>query len=184
MDQKSPMNKPNFPKQVDKKPAEKQSNRNNTEGQKEPNSNQPQGRNLVKQISKQQIKNKPKTLDVSKNINKTQQRSSSVTSKQQAKPSCNNKPAKQSESIQNRTQSAETSDTANKSNKPCCKDCLNQICQQFLEKDIKTILASNRSNGALYYKVKFQDNSTNWYFPCKIPAHLIREFHTKRTMSG
>ena len=55
MDQKSPMNKPNFPKKVDKKPAGKQSNKDNT-GQKEPDSNQPQGRNLVKQILKQQIK--------------------------------------------------------------------------------------------------------------------------------
>ena len=184
MDQRSLMNKPNFPKQVDKKPARKQSNKNNTEGQREPDSNQPQWRNLVKQISKQQIKNKPKTLDVSKNINKTQQRSSSVTSKQQAKPSCNNKPAKQTESSAHRPQSAETSDKANRSSMPCCKDCLNKTCKQFSEKDIKTILASNRSNGALYYKVKFQDNSSNWYFPCKIPSHLIREFHTKRTMSG
>ena len=36
----------------------------------------------------------------------------------------------------------------------------------------------------MYYKLKWQDNSTDWYFPCKIPGHLIREFHANRTMSG
>ena len=68
--------------------------------------------------------------------------------------------------------------------KPTCKDCKTNTCKPFTESEIKSILTSNRSNGALYYKVKFQNNTTNWFFPCKIPSHLVREFHTKRTMSG
>ena len=49
---------------------------------------------------------------------------------------------------------------------------------------IKSIAASQRSNGALYYEVKWNDGTSGWYFPCKIPNHLIREYHANRTMSG
>lgn len=67
---------------------------------------------------------------------------------------------------------------------PSCIDCKAGTCKPISEKDIKAIVASQRSNGALYYKLKWQDNSTDWYFPCKIPGHLIREYHANRTMSG
>ena len=49
---------------------------------------------------------------------------------------------------------------------------------------IKSIAASQRSKGALYYKVKWNDGTSDWYFPCKIPNHMIREYHANRTMSG
>ena len=67
---------------------------------------------------------------------------------------------------------------------PSCIDCKAGNCKPINEQDIKAIVASQRSNGALYYKLKWQDNSTDWYFPCKIPSHLIREYHANRTMSG
>ena len=67
---------------------------------------------------------------------------------------------------------------------PSCIDCKAGSCKPINEKEIKAIVASQRSNGALYYKLKWQDNSTDWYFPCKIPGHLIREYHANRTMSG
>ena len=67
---------------------------------------------------------------------------------------------------------------------PSCIDCKAGNCRPINEKDIKAIVASQRSNGALYYKLKWQDNSTDWYFPCKIPGQLIREYHANRTMSG
>ena len=53
-------------------------------------------------------------------------------------------------------------------------DCKAGNCKPCNEKDIKAIVSSQRSNGALYYKIKWQDNSTDWYFPCKIPGSLIR----------
>lgn len=49
---------------------------------------------------------------------------------------------------------------------------------------IDRLLASNRGNGTLYYKVKFSTGNTEWHFPCKIPSHLVRQFHADRTMSG
>ena len=67
---------------------------------------------------------------------------------------------------------------------PSCIDCKAGNCKPINEQDIKAIVTSQRSNGALYYKLKWQDNSTDWYFPCKIPGHLIREYHVHRTMSG
>ena len=67
---------------------------------------------------------------------------------------------------------------------PSCIDCKAGSCKPINEKDIKAIVASQRSNGALYYKLKWQDNSSDWYFPCKIPGQLIREYHVNRTMSG
>ena len=45
-------------------------------------------------------------------------------------------------------------------------------------------MSSQRSNGALYYKVKWNNSKSDWYFPCKIPNNLIREYHVHRTMSG
>ena len=67
---------------------------------------------------------------------------------------------------------------------PSCIDCKAGNCKPIKETDIKAIVASQRSNGALYYKLKWQDNSTDWYFSCKIPSHMIRECHANRTMSG
>ena len=67
---------------------------------------------------------------------------------------------------------------------PSCKDCKFDKCTPFNSNDIKAIIASQRSNGALYYKIKWQNGTSDWYFPCKIPNHLIREYHANRTMSG
>ena len=67
---------------------------------------------------------------------------------------------------------------------PSCIDCKAGNCKPCNEKDIKAIVSSQRGNGALYYKIKWQDNSTDWYFPCKIPGNLIREYHANGTMSG
>ena len=39
----------------------------------------------------------------------------------------------------------------------------------------------------MYYRVKFADKEkypTDWYFSCKIPSQLIRQFHANRTMQG
>jgi hypothetical protein len=58
-----------------------------------------------------------------------------------------------------------------------CIECRKGICKPFKVEDIKAILASNRSNGALYYKIKFNNNSTEWHYDCKVPNQLIREFH-------
>ncbi|CAC5385460.1 unnamed protein product [Mytilus coruscus] len=73
-----------------------------------------------------------------------------------------------------------------KDNKPSCQDCKNNKCKAFKEEEIQQVLSSVRGNGTLYYKLKFTDKSRNteWYFPCKVPAKLIREFHVQRTMSG
>ncbi|CAG2255191.1 unnamed protein product [Mytilus edulis] len=73
-----------------------------------------------------------------------------------------------------------------KDNKPSCQDCKNNKCKAFKEEEIQQVLSSVRGNGTLYYKLKFTDKSRNteWYFPCKVPAKLIREFHAQRTMSG
>ena len=103
----------------------------------------------------------------------------SAINKPAAEPNARNQPSEANKTNQAKPQ---PKDSANKT--PTCKDCSYNICQAFSESDIKSILTSKRSNGALYYKVKFHDNSTNWFFPCKIPSHLIREFHSKRTMSG
>ena len=50
---------------------------------------------------------------------------------------------------------------------PSCIDCKAGNCKPINKKDIKAIAASQRSNGALYYKLKWQDNSTDWYFHVK-----------------
>ena len=67
---------------------------------------------------------------------------------------------------------------------PLCKDCISGNCKMFEQTLIKSTAASQRSNGALYYKVKWNDGTSDWYFPCKIPNHMIREYHANRRMSG
>ena len=69
-------------------------------------------------------------------------------------------------------------------NKPSCRECQNGNCSPFRQNEIKEIMSSSRSNGALYYKIKFRNNTTAWHFSCKIPQHLIREYHANRTMTG
>ena len=68
--------------------------------------------------------------------------------------------------------------------RPSCRDCKRGSCTPFKEDMIDRLLASNRGNGTLYYKVKFSTGNTEWHFPCKIPSHLVRQFHADRTMSG
>lgn len=80
--------------------------------------------------------------------------------------------------------------TQSKSQKPKivgCKDCAsNGKCIPFQEPEIEKVLCSKNSNGQLYYRLKFTDKSqpSSWFFPCKIPSRLIREFHINRTASG
>ena len=83
------------------------------------------------------------------------------------------------------TAKSKTNDQVNGS-KPSCKDCERGNCKPFSESEIESIVSSARGNGVLYYKVKFADKTrkTDWYFTCKIPSRLVREFHAKRTMSG
>ena len=113
-----------------------------------------------------------------KQQNTTQPHANNTPSATVEKPNARNQPA----SSKTNKQQTQSQDNSNKT--PACQDCLNNSCKAFSETDIKSILSSNRSNGAMYYRLKFHDNSTNWFFPCKVPSHLIREFHTKRTMSG
>ncbi|VDI68472.1 Hypothetical predicted protein [Mytilus galloprovincialis] len=100
----------------------------------------------------------------------------------------NQQPAQNSETNK-RSASPSGDSTVNqpvKDNKPSCQDCKNNKCKAFKEEEIHQVLSSVRGNGTLYYKLKFTDKSRNteWYFPCKVPAKLIREFHAQRTMSG
>ncbi|CAG2190886.1 unnamed protein product [Mytilus edulis] len=100
----------------------------------------------------------------------------------------NQQPAQNSETNK-RTVGPSVDSTVNapvKDNKPSCQDCKNNKCKAFKEEEIQQVLSSVRGNGTLYYKLKFTDKSRNteWYFPCKVPAKLIREFHAHRTMSG
>ena len=118
--------------------------------------------------NKQMQQQKPKPNEDTTTNTKTP----SVKEKRSAKHTSSNDPAKETQQ-------------QGKTNKvPSCKDCKANKCKPFLETEFKSILASNRSNKAIYYKVKLQNNTTNWFFPCKIPSHLIRQFHTNRTMSG
>ena len=113
-----------------------------------------------------------------KQQNTTQLHANNTPSATVEKPNARNQPA----SSKTNKQQTQSQDNSNKT--PACQDCLNNSCKAFSDTDIKSILSSNRSNGAMYYRLKFHDTSTNWFFPCKVPSHLIREFHTKRTMSG
>jgi len=73
------------------------------------------------------------------------------------------------------------------STKPSCQDCRRGNCRPFSENEIEAVISSARGNGTLYYKLKFVDkvnHPTDWYFPCKIPSKLIREFHANRNMQG
>ncbi|CAC5378936.1 Retrovirus-related Pol polyprotein from transposon 297 [Mytilus coruscus] len=73
-----------------------------------------------------------------------------------------------------------------KDTRPSCKDCDRGNCKPFSENEIDSIVSSARGNGTLYYKIKFIEKTrkTDWYFTCKIPCRLVREFHAKRTMGG
>ncbi|VDI78894.1 Hypothetical predicted protein [Mytilus galloprovincialis] len=68
--------------------------------------------------------------------------------------------------------------------KPSCQDCKRGNCTPFREENIDRLMASNRGNGTLYYKIKFKTGQTEWHFPCKIPTNIVRQFHADRTMSG
>ena len=57
---------------------------------------------------------------------------------------------------------------------PSCKACKTNSCTKFNADEIKAIVSSQRSNGALYYKVKWSNGTSDRYFPCKIPDNLSR----------
>ena len=158
----------------------------NRQNSAEPKGNQPQTKNHKgnnhntgqSNSGKNSGKNSS-TTEVSKN-----------RSKQPAKESASTNHGKQNDQT-NQNQQKVNQNTNGKQKKqdkkgiiPSCIDCKAGNCKPIDEKDIKAIVASQRSNRAMYYKLKWQDNSTDWYFPCKIPGHLIREFHANRTMSG
>ena len=58
--------------------------------------------------------------------------------------------------------------------------------RMFSVEDIDKLLSSQRSNGILYYRVKWKQpgSGTTWEYASSIPQVLIREFHASRTMSG
>ena len=97
-----------------------------------------------------------------------------------------NKHANDSKGIQDKQKgSNDTIESKLKGSKvPSCKACKTNSCIKFNADEIKAIVSSQRSNGALYYKVKWSNGTSDWYFPCKIPDNLIREYHVHRTMSG
>ena len=58
--------------------------------------------------------------------------------------------------------------------------------KMFSAVDIDRLLSSQRSNGILYYRVKWKQpgSGTTWEYASSIPSMLIREFHASRTMAG
>ena len=56
----------------------------------------------------------------------------------------------------------------------------------FSVEDIDKLLSSRRSNGILYYRVKWKHpgSGSTWEYASSIPQVIIREFHASRTMSG
>ena len=58
--------------------------------------------------------------------------------------------------------------------------------KMFSVEDIDKLLSSRRSNGILYYRVKWKHpgSESTWEYASSIPQVIIREFHASRTMSG
>ena len=58
--------------------------------------------------------------------------------------------------------------------------------KMFSVEDIDKLLSSRRSNGILYYRVKWKHpgSGSTWEYASSIPQVIIREFHASRTMSG
>ena len=58
--------------------------------------------------------------------------------------------------------------------------------KMFYVEDIDKLLSSRRSNGILYYRVKWKHpgSGSTWEYASSIPQVIIREFHASRTMSG
>ena len=177
-------------KQTGKSQANKQAgNRNQGENTKDAgqsksnkysesrNQNAPKSENskeMTKQTSREQ-----KQLKHSNNPDSEAITEQKVAKSNQQNPKTQSVGNKNSRTLQPTNQGKEKRKTI-----PSCKDCKSGGCKMFNSQDIKAILASQRSNGALYYKVKWQNGTTDWYFPCKIPNQLIREYHANRTMSG
>ena len=58
--------------------------------------------------------------------------------------------------------------------------------KMFSVKDIDKLLSSRRSNGILYYRVKWKHpgSGSTYEYASTIPQVIIREFHASCTMSG
>ena len=58
--------------------------------------------------------------------------------------------------------------------------------KMFSVEDIDKLLSSHRSNGILYYRVKWKHpgSGSTWEYASSIPQVILREFHASRTMSG
>ena len=58
--------------------------------------------------------------------------------------------------------------------------------KMYSVEDIDKLLSSRRSNGILYYRVKWKHpgSGSTWEYASSIPQVIIREFHASRTMSG
>ena len=58
--------------------------------------------------------------------------------------------------------------------------------KMFSVEDIDKLLSSPRSNGILYYRVKWKHpgSGSTWEYASSIPQVIIREFHASCTMSG
>ena len=58
--------------------------------------------------------------------------------------------------------------------------------KMYSVEDIDKLLSSRRSNGILYYRVKWKHpgSGSTWEYASSIPQVIIRVFHASRTMSG
>jgi hypothetical protein len=199
-----------LPENTNKRPGAKENVNNNRQKAKDirntgnRNNGQPEGKNKSenkvpkkkdKMEKKKQGQHEPKTQNQKESENKPKADGKQKNRKEQ-KPQ-DNPESRKSESTQKKKVRFETNQSQNSSKSaadqnsnpkqrkiPKCKDCENNTCKPFRDDKVKSVISSSRSNGALYYRIKFQDNHTEWHFSCKVPERLIREFHANRTMLG
>ena len=137
-------------------------------------------------IAKQNGKPKPNDDETHKSNSPNKQGNNSKDNKAK-QIGQSNKTISSNQNVQNQNKSNKQQPTDNKrkGNKiPSCKACRTNSCTKYNPDEIKAIISSQRSNGALYYKIKWNNGKSDWYFPCKIPDNLIREYHVHRTLSG
>lgn len=180
-------------------------NQNKNESQREntrPSANKKKGKTC---ITDQRTQNENKKTNAAKNCKRsreamktdtnkeTNQESTSTTDTQNIQKDKGNKKKVTFNLYQNMQKSPTTKTppkspedtTKNNPRKiPTCNDCKNKSCIKFSDDEIKEIIEGKWSNGALYYRVKFSDNHTEWHFPCKLHQNFITEFHATRTMNG
>ena len=143
--------------------------------------------NMNKNQNANKVGNSQKGIGIQ---HKSETKKQKLSSKLSDKTNLSQKPKDSKQSLQPKHSDPKVQQQSSKQNQtkdnriPSCKDCKTGHCKLLDQTQIKSIAASQRSNGALYYKVKWNDGTSDWYFPCKIPNHMIREYHANRTMSG